>query len=88
MNLTIDDKKVLEAAEKCPQAKTVLQTLFPNVFGDPRMMNVDMSVSFVQVRDNMYDKTYHKKSFYLSPLYSWTIESDSSGLKCLVPRRK
>lgn len=88
MNLTIDDKKVLEAAEKCPQAKTVLQTLFPDVFGDPKMMEVQISDRFLQVRDYSYDKTYHKKSFYLDHCYTWSIETDSLGQKCLVPRRK
>jgi len=32
MNLQIEKDKVLAAADKCPQAKEVLKTLFPNVF--------------------------------------------------------
>ena len=31
-NLTITKEKVLQAAEKCPQAKETLKTLFPEVF--------------------------------------------------------
>lgn len=32
-NLEITQEKVIEAANKCPQAKDVLKTLFPEAFG-------------------------------------------------------
>jgi len=34
MKLDIESDKVLEAAKQCPQAETVLKTLFPQVFGE------------------------------------------------------
>ena len=34
MSLTIEEDKVLEAVNKCPQAKEVLKTLFPSAFCD------------------------------------------------------
>lgn len=40
MSLTIDKSKVLEAAKDCPEAKKVLQTLFPEVFEEDKYFNL------------------------------------------------
>lgn len=103
MNLTIDDKKVLEAAEKCPRAKTVLQTLFPSVFRNEKTfdfsqvsqpliapeqwMRMGMGAASIEVR-NGGDNAHYRKSFFLSTSYDWSIEDDGMGYKVLVPRKK
>ena len=48
--LEITKEKVLEAAEKCSQAKETLKTLFPEVFEDDKYFNLG----------EPYEKIYRK----------------------------
>lgn len=55
MKLETTKEKVLEAAAKCPQAKTVLETMFPQVFEDDKVLCSIGSIFFrKQYPKNLY----------------------------------
>lgn len=81
-------ERILEAAEKCPQAKETLKTLFPECF-EEEDKSVDLKQRIIEhllwVRS---EGEYKGKSFYLSEAYDWKIVEDSFGSYCLIPTSK
>ncbi len=87
MNLTIDSSKLKEAAKLCPEARKVLQTLFPDI------------ITEYHSTSDVYDKIRDKKGnllievrtggnlaykgFYLDNYYNWEIVKDDSGIQVL-----
>ena len=92
--LTITDEKVKEAAGKCPTAKIVLETLFPEAFN---LSEIDL----LELTNGDYEVfPYHLrtlakvghfiqirkagphagKAFWLDPAYKWAICKDSTTL--------
>lgn len=85
--LEITPDKVLSAAKKCPQAKEVLQEMFPEVFEDDKLTKVGFTNDFIEIR-NYEDSEYHKKAFWLSKCWNWEIKEDNCGSLCLIPTKK
>lgn len=83
-SVTITAERILEAAKTCPDAEKVLRTLAPEVFKDVDLKGADLG-DFMRVRDF---GSLRRKSFYLDPAYTWSIETDDEDVQCLVPRRK
>jgi hypothetical protein len=94
MKLEITKEKVLEASEKCSQAKEVLKTLFPEAFENSIEYNRDI----IRARDSMmfFDTykldieygicitmSYDNKSFKLGTNHDWKIENNF-----LIPTKK
>lgn len=101
MKLEIDKDRVISAAEKCPQAKETLKTLFPEVFeDDEKYFNFkDLPTHFlpesglpdgfdsncIQVRT---DANLARKGFYLRNIFNWEIIKDTHDDFVLVPTKK
>jgi len=97
MDLTISKEKVREAAEKCPTAKEVLQTLFPQVFqGDvniPKYLKEGTLQSIYDSDGNFIAETrtegeYASRGIYLSGLYDWKFVQENLATLTLVPTKK
>lgn len=91
--LKITKEKVLEAAEKCSEAKKVLEALFPEAFDDGVVLK-QQGYDIADVKTNnivMYIRgggEYAHKALFLNDVYNWEIKRDSSDDLCLIPTRK
>lgn len=93
--LKISKEKILEAASVCPNAKLVLQKLFPNVFKKSitkdellsMVTDVLSTSSIIQIRDNACSNL-NEKAFFLSSRYNWCIKKDNQDMNWLVPTFK
>ena len=95
MELKITREKVLEGAASCPDAKRVLEKMFPEAF-----KGEDRRVRFVSVQGLIKDLngksmieprtggSHQGRGLYLSAMYDWTIEIDSSAAQVLVARHR
>lgn len=89
--LKITKEKVLEAANKCSEAKKVLETLFPEAFDEYIILDYKGSMIC-----NNYDimacvrgaGKYENKAIYLNKEYDWDMRKDDLGELCLIPTRK
>lgn len=93
MKLEITKEKVLEAAEKCSQAKETLKTLFPECFEkempdiEPFKVNTDILDKLIFISRGFAPHGLSDKCFGLSIDYSWTIEKND-GFQILIPKPK
>jgi len=95
MNVETTPELILEAAEKCPQAKEALKTLFPKVFDNDILINVhcdnsNISPGLVSENDPLvwYDKEF---GLVVNGNFDWVIMSNqplSSGHFLLIPTNK
>lgn len=98
MKLEIESEKVLKAAEKCPEWKEGLKTLFPEAFEDDSSVNLEKfhwsansghleegGNILIEVR-SLGNLTH--KAFWLNAVYTWKISFDDTGQICLVPAKK
>lgn len=97
MNVETTPELILAAAEKCPQAKETLKTLFPKVFEDERSLgNVkwDGSKNQPGLRSDdygllvWYATSVAKDSLCLSDNYKWEVTLGKLGGQYLTPTRK
>lgn len=101
MSLTITKEKVLEAAEKCPQAKEALKTLFPDVF--ERSLKIDNPTTFLSsiggvntigvangVASDIFDRPeLAEKCYFLEDRYfNWKMTDPIGGYRLLIPTKK
>lgn len=87
--LKITKEKVLEAANKCSQAKETLKTLFPEVFENDKYVDfTDKSIGYLSCIAIREQCEFAKKSFYLCSNYNWEIKKDTAGALCLIPTKK
>lgn len=96
--LTITKEKILAGADKCPQAREVLKSMFPEVFEDDKSINVSLldvgkagSNSLIEPRAG---EKYMGKAFCLREkqtkygTVTWELVRDKVGYLCLVPTKK
>jgi len=95
MELKVTPEKVLEAAEKCPQAIETLKALFPEIFKDDILINVhcDNSPTSPGLASENDPLIWYDKEFGLvvNGNFDWVIMSNkplSSGHFLLIPTRK
>lgn len=86
-------EQILEAANKCPQAKQTLKTLFPEVFDDYKYLSKDELICKSGfINRNMIDirisDKFKNKGYYLSDSYNWEIITDDNGVLCLIPTKR
>lgn len=97
MNVETTPELILAAAEKCPQAKEALKTLFPKVFEEEKDFNCHSLFSLSDgwaIGKNSTDHPcigidiVYKYGFYLATnFWDWKLE-EKSGLMFLIPTRK
>jgi hypothetical protein len=97
MELKVEKDKVLEAAKQCPDAKKVLETLFPDVFsplkekfkkiskGDGHFESRDLPRGLIRIRTG---SNLAYQGFWLCDKFVWTIKQDDHGSDVLVPTPK
>ena len=97
MNVETTPELILAAAEKCPQAKEALKTLFPKVFEDQKKFDCYSLLgktsnwviginSFTQPCIGVHPSNIN--AFYLgSDRWDWKLEN-KDGLLFLIPTRK
>ena len=98
MNVETTPELILAAAEKCPQAKEALKTLFPKVFED----DVKILVQKTNGLEPFFSTVIaHKQGttdflisaennlFHLNKLFNWEIkEMEDTSHLVLIPTRK
>lgn len=87
MNLTIDSDKVIEASRLCPEARKVLQTLFPDVITEYHSTS-DIHEKIRTKRGHLLIETrtggsFAYEGFYLDSYYNWEIVEDDQGIQVL-----
>lgn len=96
MNLTIDKDKVLAAADTCPQARNVLETLFPEVFEETTFLasrgSFNKSVMAIDNKTKSWAIAFergneHGSRFQLSPIFDWEIIKEGN-FHYLKPKSK
>jgi len=95
--LTVTESRVQEAARSCPDARVILQTLFPESFkpkndrvefvADDRFIRSVDGTIMAQIRPCGNELYYHR-SIWLSSSYNWSFEIDNTGARVLVARPK
>ena len=88
--LKVSREGVLAAAKSCPQAKAVLEKLFPAVFVDEVEFWVppEKFVSGTVQVDKRVEGKFRGKGLYLCRSYKWTIETDEFNVNVLVGRKR
>ena len=96
MNVETTPELILAAAEKCPQAKEALKTLFPKVFEEEKLFDCSKLKKGIgwMIGDDSYKEpcigfeSVYKYGFYLSNIvWDWKLER-KDGLLFLIPTRK
>lgn len=99
--LIISRERVVEAIENCPEAKKVLETLFPGVVKASKEFDfTDLGFDVLRT-DLKYPKWFSDsaiqlrtggefcyKGFFLTATLNWRIETDESNCLVLIPTRK
>jgi len=93
MKLEVTKEKVLEAAEKCSQAKETLKTLFPECFEKelPIFPNgVSIKISGDRAIENrlLGSDDYNSNVLWLSDLFEWEIKKAKNGGYLLIANHK
>lgn len=91
--LTVTDEAVKNAAAQCPDARRVLQTMFPEVFANPPiawpfkelLSSADGESAYIETRAL---GNYSGCGLYLSHNARWEIVKDDEGIQVLIARRK
>lgn len=100
MKLEITDDKVRAAAESCPDAKRVLEKLFPEVFVVDNIYRI-AKPGIGELANRFGPLTLGSRSIslkrrangnlegtiYLQAGINWSIEKDADGTSCLVARK-
>ena len=97
MNVETTPELILAAAEKCPQAKEALKTLFPKVFENKKLADCSQyikpftgwAIGFNSVKDPCIgiDSSF-KYGFYLADTeWNWELKT-VNHLLFLIPTRK
>lgn len=95
MNVETTPELILAAAEKCPQAKEALKTLFPKVFEEDKYIDLNgYQIGYDNGHSGQIlwvtqipDTPLHLKSFGLSRKYNWEMKEQGNELR-LIPTRK
>lgn len=90
MELSITKEKVLEAADKCPQAKETLKTLFPEVFKELNIESFKLSTdgsNMIYIADSHAPKGMRFQCFGLNSCYEWKMETNGN-ITLLIPTKK
>lgn len=93
MKLEITKEKVLEAAEKCSQAKETLKTLFPECFDnsideiDPFTITTFNNGNFIFIGESLAPQGFKNRCFGLSDKYDWELTTNR-GYQILIPKIK
>ena len=93
--LEITKEKVLEAAEKCSQAKETLKTLFPEVFEDDNYFDLgkpyekiyENEILEIRISDSNDFPEMKGHAFYLFPNRIWELKQLGSNTY-LIPTKK
>ena len=90
MKLEITKEKVLEAANKCEQAKETLRTLFPECFGEEitKKRGLYYFGDEMIIVDICAIGRFKNKSFHLDGGFNWEIKTNLLGHHILIPTRK
>ena len=93
--MEITKERVIEAANKCPQAKETLKTLFPECFEDDKyfdLVKINFGNYHVRYLEGLMcvrkDGELKGKAFRLSKNHNWELKMDSEGKLCLIPTKK
>lgn len=100
--LKVTKDAVLKAAESCSTAKSVLKTLFPDVFGENfrkfnykerGSLNWNDSIIIINTSGEKWiiaflDGNSTGTEFQLSPDYNWEIIESTGSIKTLKPTKK
>lgn len=95
MELKITKEKVLEAAKSCPNAKEVLNKLFPECFENNVNNEIDLS-KLTLIDENLigngkywFIDSRFKNAFWLNDSYfNWELKMDNNGYLLLIPTKK
>ena len=96
--LKITKERVLEAAEKCSDAKQILKTLFPEAFVGEGIINngrfyglaifgnptASDNKAVIEIRGT---GDHVNKAFWLNSKFDWKIENEGGGIT-LIPTKK
>ncbi len=99
--LKVHEEHVLAAMRDCPEAKKVLEKLFPEVkkegkefdfsklphtiLGDRLPLPSGFRNTSIQIRAS---GSYRNRAFWLDDSLNWNIVRDSEGQEVLIPTRK
>ncbi len=92
MELKITSERVQEAAKSCPDAKRVLEKLFPEEF-EPKEPELESFAGLV-IPLNIWGlglrryENYKGRALCLGPGFAWKIEIDSAGYQVLTATKK
>jgi len=99
--IKIKKERILEAANKCGDAKRILKTIFPEVFVDNKYLNFECAQHAILRNDIEYPYNFthmsiqvrsggnlSHKGFYLSDKFNWELVVDNKGQLVLLPTKK
>jgi hypothetical protein len=88
--LKVDRDRVIEASKKCPDAKRILETLFPEIV-DTKYVDVSKEQigygSMIEIV-NAAAPEFRDRAFFLSPLFNWELRNIIYNDYILIPTRK
>ena len=101
--LEVTIEKVLRAAAKCPDAKAVLEEMFPEAFEESKYFNFLEETDETSVFKNRTAKDfllnaalievrdsgeYEGRGFFLDDNLDWELKKDSEGALVLIPKKR